>query len=332
MERAETALRIGFLGRIPPPLGGAGLEVQMERTAAALRELGHEVLAVEAADPTASFDLLHAFGSEPTVWHSLRHWTRNRRPLVVTSVVVVSPGREERILRLTARLPILTSGRMKAEVARQADVLVAGSEYERRLLTSALGAPASRVAVVGNGADPVEPGSLPDGVPGGGYILMVGAVDARKRQREVLRALAGRLPIVVAGPYAGPPAEREQWERAVRETGAAWLGPVGEQRTLAALRASAIALVHLSTAEVQSLAVLEALAAGLPAVASDIPSHRELAARYPGRLRLVKAPAEVQRAVRKLRTADREPAPVPTWRAVAELLVEVYGRALASSR
>ena len=89
----------------------------------------------------------------------------------------------------------------------------------------------------------------------------------------------------------------------------------------------ALALVHLSDAEVESLAVLETLSRGTPAVLSDIPSHRELAGRYPGHVRVVKRPAEVPDAVGALaRAPSADPPRVPTWDDVATELERVYDR------
>ena len=319
-------LTIGFLGRIPPALGGAGLELQMERTAAGLESLGHRVLYVDAARPGDRFDVLHAFSSEPAVWHQLQHWTRNPAPLVVTSVVVVSPGRDAWGLRVTARLPgVMTSGRMRAEVLRRADAVVAAGPFERQLVTS-LGVDPGTVWLIGNGADPgQDEDEPPDGTPAGDFALLVGSVSRRKGQEAVIRALQGRVPVVVAGAYGGAPSERPGWDRTVEETGAIWLGPVEDPARLGALQRRAVAIVHLSSAEVQSLAVLEALARGTPAVLSDIPSHRELERAHPGLVRVVPGADELPAALDALRgTAAREPAAVPTWREVAERLVEVY--------
>jgi glycosyltransferase involved in cell wall biosynthesis len=331
---ADEPLRVGFLGRVPPPLGGAGLELQMARSAEALERLGHEVVWVDAGGPDARFDVLHAFGSEPAVWHQLSHWSRNRVPLVVTAVVVVAPGREERLMRLSARIPgMMTSSRMRADLLRRADTVIAGSEYERGLVTR-LGADPARVVVRANGVDPVAPGALPEGVPERPFALMVGAVSRRKRQADVLRALAGgEIPVVVAGPHAGDPGELSEWERTVAATGAAWVGSI-DSGALAALRERALALVHPSAAETQSLAVGEALAQPLPCVLSDIPVHRELREAHPGWVVLVRAPGEVAGALERLRSEPpREPAPrIPGWDDVARELVELYRGLLGDAR
>lgn len=316
---------MGFLGRVPPPLGGAGLELQMARTADALERAGHEVVQVEEAGPGDGFDLLHAFGSEPANWHHLRHWTRNHAPLVVTSVVVVSPGHTELALWLSARVPgVMTGARMRRQLLCEADAVVAGTEYERRLLRRGLGVPDERLVVIGNGADRCEPGPLPDELPDH-FALLAGAVSKRKRQAEVLEALGDEWPIVVAGGYAGGVEEQARWERAVAKSGARWLGHVGDPATMAALQRNAIAVVHLSSGEVQSLSVLEALAQGTPAVLSDIPSHRELESAFASHVRVVGGPSEVPQALGTLddKVAGEAPA-VPGWDDVAAQLTELY--------
>jgi glycosyltransferase involved in cell wall biosynthesis len=317
-----------MLGGIPAALGGGGLELQVARTAAALSRRGHEVVRVEHADAADSFDVLHAFGSEPSTWHVLQHWTRNQVPLVVTPILVVSPGRQERALRLAARVPgLMTGSRMRSQVLRGAAAVIAGTEYERGLVTGFFSADPETTFVIGNGADPEAPGDLPEGVPDGPFALSLGSVTPRKRIAETARAMAGRMPLVVAGGFGGSAEELPAWKRTVSDTGTLWLGHVEEPSAVAALQSSALALVHLSAAEVQSLAVVETLARGTPAILSDIPSHRELGGRYPAHVRLVKSPEEVPAAIESLREAPPgPPPPIPTWDDVAGELERIYAR------
>jgi glycosyltransferase involved in cell wall biosynthesis len=333
MNSDRRAVTVGMLGRVPPPLGGAGLERQMDLTAAALERRGHRVFHVDAGSASDRFDVLHAFGSEPAVWHQLRHWTRNPAPLVVTPIVVVSPGRDERLMRISARVPGIMSGaRMRAEVLARADSVIAGTEYERGLVTS-LGADPDRTQVIGNGAESVDPGTPPPEAPTGRYALLVGAVSARKRQEQIVRGLAGRFPVVVAGGFAGDDSERTRWDETARLPGVTWLGHVDDRGAIAALQQGATALVHLSAAEVESLAVLECLAQGTPVVLSDIPSHRALRARYPDFVELVAGDDEVPGALERIAAGERTGAPVvPTWDDVAEQLEALYSRVLAAAR
>ena len=311
------------------------MEIQMARTGAGLRELGHTVEKCERLGRDEGFDLLHAFGAEPDAWHFLSHWRINRTPLVVSPVVVVSPGIPELILRVESLLPIKTGGRMKAEVVRQADALVVPSQYERRIVTRALGADGSKTFLIPNGAEPfADPPERPlEAVPDGPFVLMVGTVSRRKRQADVLRAVAGVSPVVVAGGFDGTAAERSEWEEAVRSSGAIWLGEVRDRGRIAELQRTSAALIHFSGAEAQSLGVMETLAAGTPVLLSDIPSHRELQEAYPEYVRIARSPGELPALVRPLLSErpDAPPPAVPTWSDVARWLEEIYRRVLAGS-
>ena len=322
---SAPVLRVALLGGVPASLGGGGLELQMRRTAAALERRGHDVFHVARSDEPRPFDVLHAFGSEPDVWQALQHWRRNRAPLIVSPVVVVAPGREERLLRLAARVPLRSlAQRARAEVVRRADVAIALTEHEAALLR-ALGA--RRVEVLGNGVDAQaagEAGSVGDlGVPEP-YVLLLGSVSARKRQADTVRALAGApVTAVVAGGFDGSAAERAAFESAVAQSGARWVGEVPPARVRALVR-GARALVHLSAAEGQSLAVLEALAENTPVIDTPLPANVELAARHPAHVRLVDGLQELPAAIGGLRAPDGPAPRIPSWDDVAERLEALY--------
>lgn len=328
-----SPLRIAVLGGVPPSLGGGGLEIQIERTAAALERAGHEVLRVAREAEPRSFDVLHAFGGERDVWHPLAHWRRNPAPLVVSPVVVVAPGLAERRLRVSSRLPLPAFGpRHRVEILRRADALVALTKHERRLLLAIAGRGAAPVTVIGNGVDPpAAPGAdlgslrLPEG-----YVLLLGGISPRKRQADAIAALRGSgVPAVVAGGVEGGPRERVAWERHVEASGALWLGEIDDRAVVSSLLSYAKALVHLSGAEGQSLAVLEAIAAGTPALVRPIPAHRELATAHPRHVVLVEDADALPEALAGLRRPGG-PARIPTWDDVAAALSALYRRVLAT--
>jgi glycosyltransferase involved in cell wall biosynthesis len=315
-----SPLRIALLGGIPPSLGGGGLEVQMDRTASALRLRDHDVFHVARESAAREFDLLHAFGAEPDVWQALQHWRRSPAPLVVSAVTVTGSRAEEQLLRIGARIPLRSlAQRMRAEVLRAADVVVALTEHEAALL-HALGA--RRIEVVPNGVDVVgrregtNLPSLPDG-----FVLLLGTVNRRKRQAEAVAALGGSA--VIAGGFEGTPQERARFEATVAAAGAEWLGEVDAVTAHDLLR-RARALVHMSGAETQPLVMLEALAYGTPVVATRLPAARELAARHPGWVRIVASPSELPGAIEVLATPPGPPPAIPSWADVATRLEEIY--------
>jgi glycosyltransferase involved in cell wall biosynthesis len=130
------------------------------------------------------------------------------------------------------------------------------------------------------------PGALPAGTPER-FVLHVGTLEPRKNLPLLLAAWR-RLrqapahgpetpPLVLAGGFGWrADALRRQVARAAAEGWLVHLGYVTPEE-LAALYGAAEAAVLPSLYEGFGLPLLEALAAGLPVVASDIPVHREVA-------------------------------------------------------
>jgi glycosyltransferase involved in cell wall biosynthesis len=322
---------VAVLGGVPSVLGGGGLEIQIERTSAALRDRGLDVRHVRDAPPDWAFDVLHVFGHTADVGHYLHHWRRRPAHLVASPVVVV-PERRERRLKVATRLPIPAfEPRVLRALATRADRLIALTRWEANLLTAIGGDRTAPIEIVGNGvdrrpfADRAElerrlETTLPDR-----YAIVVGAVSPRKRQRELAAALTGVMPLMVVGGWDGPAAERDRFTAAVAATGGAWLGEIGERELVDGLIAGATALVHLSDAEGQSLAVLEALALGTRCVLSDIPQQRELAARWPDLVTIVGDEAAIAGALARDVDATSR-AQVPSWDDVAGQLAGLYDR------
>ena len=319
-------MRIALLGGVPASLGGGGLEIQMRRTGEALAARGHEVFAVAQAAEARPFDVLHAFGADGDVWHALHHWRLNPAPLVVSPVVVVAPGAAERRQVLGARLPIPAFGpRLRAEVLRRATCAIALTDHEAGLIERLVKPATVAVETIPNGVDPLPSGGSEEGLPSG-YVLLLGAVSTRKRQAQTVEALArAGVPVVVAGGFDGSSQERADFEATVARAGesALWLGEIRDRARLAGLLRGARALVHLSAAEGQSLAVLEALSVGTPALLSPLPANRELAARFPAHVRLVESPDDLARSLADA-GGPLGPASLPTWDDVAERLEGVY--------
>jgi glycosyltransferase involved in cell wall biosynthesis len=159
----------------------------------------------------------------------------------------------------------------------RADVVFTPSEAAREDLVRAAGARRDRIVVTGNGVDPIFFEARCREGPRAPYLLAVGTFEARKNLPVLLEALhllrrAGRdIALVVAG--------RQAWTQSLPlgdlapHVRLAGLVPDGE---LATLYAGAACFVLPSLHEGFGLTLAEAMAAGTPAVASDIPALREV--------------------------------------------------------
>lgn len=326
-------LRIGLLGGVPPFLGGGGLERQMRQTAKHLRARGHSVDHVFELEADSKIDLVHMFGNGADNWQLLEHWRRNRVPLVVSPIVVASPGRAERTLAVGKQLgkliPNVSS--MTCDVLRSADHVIALTGYERDLVRKLVGE--KPTTVIDNGVNHVEPAASSPLASGDPFVLMLGSVSERKGQAQVLEQLEGQFRFAVVGGFEGDDSERADWESLVARTGVEWTDEIRDPAVVSRIVQDSAALLLFSSAEVQSLAVLEALAHGTPVVASDLPSHKELAERWPGWLAPVGNIADAAPALRRAIDSPPQGAlpDVPTWDDVAEQIEGVYTRVLAST-
>lgn len=201
---------------------------------------------------------------------------RTHRPLVVTVHDLAAlrhpelhPARHVR----QQRLLVSRLGRAAAVLAvsqATADDLVRLGIAAEQIVVSPLGVTALLAARPAGAEDPtMRP-----------YVLAVGETSRRKRHALLLRALArlnGDLDLVVAGP---PGAQDHALESLAAELGISprvkRLRGVSDA-ALGAIYRGAVALCFPSVSEGFGLPVLEAMAVGLPVLASDIPTTREVA-------------------------------------------------------
>jgi glycosyltransferase involved in cell wall biosynthesis len=227
--------------------------------------------------------------------------------------------------------------------AAGADVIVTTCEATADEIASVAGFPRERIVVAYPGVFAPRDNEPEQAAPvDGPYLLAVGQVTPRKGL-EVLAAAAARLgrrcpPMLVVGPDWW---QAEEVRRAIAEVDVEkkvrLLGLV-DDRTLAALYRNATVVCHPSRAEGFGLTCLEAMAAGAPLLATDLPSVREMVdgdavlvpvddeeALAGGLAGLLDDPG--RRAA--LAEAGRRRAAVYTWERMAGEVVSAYRKAVA---
>ena len=241
--------------------------------------------------------------------------------------------------------------------ARRADVVLTGTEAAASELRAHTTLPAERLRVIPYGVDH-QPNPELDPEEAWGvlqrhnlsntqYVLWVGSLEPRKGLGTLVAAVArlareGTAPTLVVAGYAG-------WrntnvistgDRAALGPGLRELGRVAEPE-LQALYANASVFAFPSLHEGFGLPVLEAMAAGVPVVASDIPAIREVAGDAavlvaPGNadawaealLRVLESP----RLQADLAGSGRRRAAMFSWTKTAEATIGVYEDLLRQSR
>lgn len=202
-----------------------------------------------------------------------------------------APTRKPRIQTIHDVLPI-THPHLYPEVTKRvyrqelaeaaaADLVLTTCETTAGEIARVGGIPRGRIAVASPGAylSGADSNLPPVASP---YVLAVGLVTPRKGLEVLARAAAklgsGCPPVLVVGPDWWRAKEvRAEIERLDTARVVTLLGSV-EDALLAALYRGATTVCHTSRAEGFGMTCLEAMAAGSPLVASDIPSVRELTA------------------------------------------------------
>jgi glycosyltransferase involved in cell wall biosynthesis len=224
---------------------------------------------------------------------------RQRDPALRAPLVMNPQGMEEHKASGLKRLALLRLRALSREAARLSDRVIATDEATRSEVPRHLGVDPGRVVVLPNGIDPEEmiaatPGepdrvvreALPSTAGAFPLFLSVGRLEAYKGFDDALLAFdrlhrAEELPARWAWVVVGEGRDRDRLTRRVmarellaRSRGGRgiashvhWAGQVGEG-LLHALYACADVFVHTTRYEGSSLVTLEAMAHGLPVVAT----------------------------------------------------------------
>lgn len=276
----NDALRVALLSSPMLFQTQGGLQIQMLETRDALRRRGVDaVLADPIREHLTAFDVVHLF-SVINGNHRIAEYAASFGVPVVTSPLLQrywtrAFGCWARTLdRVVGRLSnwmIKTEYRHIASCLSHSDHLIALGPTELDNLTQAFAVPPESISIIPNGiperffgADPavfIERTSI-----AGGFVLCVGAINPYKNQLGLAQALAGSgRTLVLIGPCL--PADQSYLDEIRRQPHVVHLGSLAhDDPLLASAYAAAGVFCLASSAEIMPLVVLEALAAGTPAV------------------------------------------------------------------
>lgn len=266
----------------------------------------------------SAYDILHAHNYHELV--PLFASMSRASNLVLTPHYHPPAGRGiDTVLRMPHRL-------LSRKVVTAFDRVICVSKAESAALLAQLPSISDRTQVIPNGVDSSR---VRDAEPidiGRPYVLSVGRLEGHKRVEKTIRAaVIGDFQVVIAGEGH----ERHALEKSAAGTPVRFLGRIGDDELYRWIRGAAV-VVTMSEREAFGLVILEAFAAGVPVVASDIPAHRETVAYGPPKASLLVPigadPTELARSIQRMTdTGDRRfHACVPTWDDMAAQTLSVY--------
>jgi glycosyltransferase involved in cell wall biosynthesis len=336
-------------GRIP-----GGHIVQLEKTAAALAEAGHDVATDFSVDPApAAFDLVHGFALNAG---HIRHWHRRGIPVALSSIYWerayrVGGGNQRSSARSLAGRGLRAARFARAALAgrnslteacmtfdqretelfasfESADLLLPNARGEGESIRRDLGV-STPIVPIPNGVDPAR--FSRSGEPFGqrAFVLYVGRIEPHKNQLGLIEALRGSgLPLVIAG---HPHPDHPRYMQQCRSAGSGWVTfhVSLDETELAELYGRARVHVLPSWFETTGLVSLEAALSGC----SIVSTSRGHAHEYLDRFAAYCDPAEPDSIRSAVRLAWETP-PSPelrhrildryTWTHVAQATLAAY--------
>lgn len=279
-------------------------------------------------------------------WPSIAHWFPAASWVYCPRELWIPPGRARLAVTVHDLWPLDGSGfswttRLKwkwvlGKALRRADLVLVVSNFTSSRVQSHFGIDPKKIRVVGNGASDeyfggqfIDASTVIPQLAGCSFGVAVGGLTFKKGGDRIL-ALADRLfvirpeiRLVVVGPI-DPEFKSRAWP-----SNLVCVARGLADSELAALVSSAIFACSLSRYEGFGITVAEAMAAGTPVIASDIPAHREVAGDaallvdgednakvIAGVLRLLDEPE----LVADLRFRGAEQAKMHTWRTAVDRL------------
>ena len=346
------ALHITIVPHVPLSLGFGGLEIQQERTIAALQDRGLRVSRFDPWARTLETDILHVFGSSHHQAEIVFRAAARGIPVVVTSMFVrTHSARSYAMGKMADQLGLRTLYSVRRKILETASRIIAISEAERDDLVDVFDIDRDKIDVITNGVDDQFFHATADAFHEryhlDNVVLCVASVEPNKNQLTLIDAVERMdLPLVMIGPPKDTVADNvSDYVDAVRKRVASsghvtWIDSGLDHND--PLLASAFAAAHIhvlpSRAEAQGIVNLEAAASGASLVMSDLDTLRSTFgddAWYADPSSAEKLGAAVAeawnhpRGARYQRYANGRPPWLMRWSDVAHLLASTYERTLS---
>ncbi|RZT41358.1 glycosyltransferase family 4 protein [Cupriavidus agavae] len=265
-ERADVMLLAGGDGPLFALAGDLGIPAvrlaQMDNALSPLRAV-HALRELTAALRGAAPDVIHTHSAKASALGRIAGRILNLPVVYTVHGFAFKPAAPWK-RRAVGRLVEWALAPLTAQM-----ICVAGAE---RAMAQALPIPASRISVIPNGIADAPRAASPAGPLR--RIVTVMRLAQPKRPDIVIRAFAKALPegeLVIAGD--GP--QRDSLTQLAAQLAPGRVRFAGNVDDIAALLATAQAFVLASDHEGLPISILEAMRAGLPIVASDLPGIRE---------------------------------------------------------
>jgi glycosyltransferase involved in cell wall biosynthesis len=328
--------------QLPFTLAHGGLQIQIERTKAALEQAGLEVEYLRWWDAKQKGDLIHFFGRANPSHIDFAH--AQGMKYVMSDLLTGQGSRSRQRLQtqaaiekaLRAVVPPVLLANFRWDAYHKADATILLTEWEAEIVRLLFAPPANKLHVVPNGVEP-EFFTAPD-APRGPELICTATIAERKRVVELAEAaIVARTPLRILGAPYGP--DDPYFRRFLTVCSKApdllrYEGPVTDRTSLAAIYRSARGFVLLSTMESLSLSALEAAATRCPLLLSDLPWARGTFGDDASYCPISPAATETAQHLRTFYDAapgHRIPATPETWDTVASALTRIYQRVLAGN-
>ncbi len=328
-----------------------GLQVQIQSTRRALEAIGVDARLVDMInDDFAEFDIIHVFCLAHGNYAIVETAKQKTVPVVISPVIHPPFSAWRKLMadlcdRVTGRLTnwtVQTTYGSNRGALQSADFVVTLGKEEQRIVVEGYGVARQKVAIIPNGISRefflAEPSLFVDkfGIDSE-FILNVASISEYKNQ---LGLIAAAMPldcdVVLIGPCS---ADDEAYLERCENLGGSrvhYLGPMDHNDPLlSAAYAAAKVFVLVSQTECAPISVLEALAAGTPAVLTrnnslDLPNGAALVRTVPPRNNL-----EIRRAISLLlqdspsSSVCSEAVSAYSWEHTAKELKRLYSQILA---